>query len=85
MQQDISITFHSATRAQVGAAVLEQHHIPYQLHRISGPLAARGCGYALRVRSEAAGRAVQALRQSGVSFQRVFREGGDGSFGELIP
>jgi len=79
--QDYYFIYRSATGAQIGAAVLADHHIGYLLQRAPRAMTARGCGYALRVREPV--HAARALRQAGASFERVFTQGGGGVWEEV--
>lgn len=81
--QDYYFMYRSATRAQIGAAVLADHHIWYQLQRAPRAMTARGCGYALRVREPV--RAARALRQAGAAYERAYTQGGGGAWEEVSP
>lgn len=79
------ITFRSITFAQHGERILRKEGIDCALIRTPKQLQERGCGYCLRVRPAAAQRAVELLRQSRVSFGKLYalRENGETEEREL--
>lgn len=66
------ITFRSVTYAQRGERVLRRGGIDCALQRAPRSMSQRGCGYCLRLRPEAALRAVELLRREGAAFVAVY-------------
>ena len=85
MKNNWLITFRSVTFAQKGERVLQKAGIDCTLQRTPKELSKQGCGYCLRVRSAAAQRAVELLRQNRVSFGKLYalRENGETEEREL--
>jgi len=81
--QDYYFLYRSATRAQIGAAVLADQHIWHQFQRAPRATAAQGCAYALRVREPV--RAARSLRQAGAPYERAYTQGGGGAWEEVSP
>ena len=71
MRMDM-ITFRSITPAQRGQRILAAAGIACTLQRTPKKLAQQGCGYCLRLRSGDVTRAVEALREQGVNFSKVY-------------
>lgn len=70
-------TFRSITPAQRGEAVLRRRGVDAALRRTPRSIADKGCGYALRVPVLQLNRAVSALREQNVPFQRVYLQTGE--------
>lgn len=79
---DCSITFRSITRAQHGAEILIQTGIRCRMQRTPAVLAEQGCGYVLQVAASQLRSAVEALRQNGIEFRRVYLMQ-DGAYREM--
>lgn len=79
---DCSITFRSITRAQRGEELLEQIGIRCRMQRTPAILAQQGCGYVLQVSAAQLREAVEALRQNGITFGRVYLMH-DGAYQEM--
>lgn len=68
----ICITFRSITPAQQGQRVLQRSGVEAVLQRTPRWMEEKGCGYCLRLRTENWKQAVWNLRQSGLSFQKIY-------------
>lgn len=77
------ITFRSVTLAQRGERALHAGGVDCVLQRTPRWMEERGCGYCLRLRPREAGRAVELLRQGGVTYGRVYARKEDGGVEEL--
>ena len=71
------ITFRSVTLAQRGERVLNRGKLSCQLQRTPRWMEEQGCGYALRIRGEDAGKAVELLRSGGIGFRKVYLQRGN--------
>lgn len=76
---DCYFTFRSVTYAQRAQRVLASEDIPSELRRAPKNMSVKGCGYALRVRSEKAARAAAALQNGGAAYNAVYRMRPDGT------
>lgn len=72
------ITFRSVTPAQRGEGVLKRAGMDCSVRRTPRYMEEQGCGYSLRLACGDIPEAVRLLRQSEVSFRKVYmlREGG---------
>ena len=77
------ITFRSVTISQKGEELLRRSGISCALQRTPRWMEEQGCGYSLRIRHSDVARAVNLLRQSGVSFRRVYLLSENGAFEEM--
>ena len=84
MGTEIHMTFRSITYAQRGAGALLDAGIPCTMARTPQVLAARGCGYSLRLRGDWA-MAGQILRQQGIPYSKVYLRDPGGGFREVGP
>lgn len=66
------ITFRSITPAQRGQRLLQQNGIATTLMRTPRALEDKGCGYALRLRSEHMDRAVGLLNRAQIPYRKVY-------------
>lgn len=80
---EYDFTFHSLTQAQRGRDVLHMERIYSFLGRSPRELAARGCGYVLRVRGKDAAQALTALRGKNIDFVHVYKVFEDGHAEEV--
>jgi len=78
------ITFRSVTFAQRGEELMKRAGIDCSLQRTPKSWSHRGCGYSLRVRDSDALSAVTLLRDSGVSFGKLYAIGDDGKVEERL-
>ena len=74
---DCFITFRSITTAQRGEYVLKQCGIRSILQRTPKVISQRGCGYSLRVASNACAAAVQQLRQQQIPIGKIYCQDGE--------
>lgn len=81
----IYVTFRSITLAQRGERTLRAGGVDCALIRTPKWMETRGCGYCLRLRPEAAERALGLLTQARVPFRKVYAQNGDGTLEELTP
>lgn len=79
MKNEWMITFRSVTYAQRGQRALQRAGIRNQLHRTPRDLSERGCGYCLRLRGWEAPKAVEVLRQEGISYEKLYAIREDGT------
>ena len=79
MKHDWLITFRSVTAAQKAERVLKRAEIFCTLRRTPKMLSERGCGYCLQLRESAGPGALAALRQSQVTFGKLYVLDEDGS------
>ena len=77
------ITFRSVTFAQRGEKLLQKGAFHCTLQRTPRWMEEQGCGYALRIWTQDAARAVQLLRENGVPMRRVYIQMPDGQLEEL--
>lgn len=77
------LTFRSVTHAQRGERVLSGEGIRCQLLRTPRWMEEQGCGYCLRLWTEDAAGAVEALRRSRVPLRKVYVQRHDGQLEEL--
>ena len=80
---EYDFTFHTLTQAQRGRDVLHMEKIFSFLGRSPRELAARGCGYVLRVRERDAARAMEILREKNVGYVHVYKVFEDGHAEEV--
>lgn len=80
----ICITFRSVTPAQRGERILRGGGVDCALRRTPRWMEERGCGYCLRLKTQAAQQAVQLLRSNGVNFSKVLSVSEQGSVEELV-
>lgn len=69
--RSICITFRSVTPAQRGERMLRAAGIDCSLQRTPRWMEERGCGYCLRLQPQAATRAVQMLKKSGIGYNKA--------------
>lgn len=77
------ITFRSVTPAQRGEGILRRAGVDCTVQRTPRWMEEQGCGYSLRLRQPALPQAVKLLRDSGVSYRKVYLQTEGGSFEEL--
>ena len=77
------ITFRSITPAQRAESVLRRAGLECSVQRTPRWMAAQGCGYSLRVRTQDVMPAVELLRSGGVAFQKVYLRKEKGAVEEL--
>ena len=75
-------SFDSLTAAQSGRSVLTALHVPVRLLRAPRAVAARGCGYVLRVQGRDGARTAELLRRYQVAYSHIFRVLPDGGLEE---
>lgn len=73
----------SLTYAQRTARVLTQAGISSRIMRTPKAAAADGCGYCVKIREQALGRALTLLRQAGIGPRQVFLQAGDDTLREV--
>ena len=69
------ITFRSVTPAQRGEGLLRREGISCSLQRTPRVLAEQGCGYSLRIPGNQLPKAVELLRQKGITYRKAYRMG----------
>lgn len=69
------LTFRSATTAQRGEKLLRKNGIRCLLQRTPRWMEEKGCGYALRIRTERIGESARLLQQGGIGFRKAYRIG----------
>ena len=79
------ITFRSVTPAQRGETVLRRAGIDCVLARTPRHMEEQGCGYCLRLRWYHGDRAIEALRERGVTYGKVYTLEEDGIPREYLP
>ena len=77
------ITFRSVTLSQKGESILGRAGVACSLRRTPRWMEEQGCGYSLRLRQGDASKAVELLRQAGISYRKVYLLRDGGSFEEL--
>ena len=77
------ITFRSVTPAQRGEIILRREGIAVTLQRTPRALAEQGCGYSIRLHCGHLPRAIEILRQKGISYQKTYRQQG-GKLEEVV-
>lgn len=77
------VTFRSVTYGQRGEKLLNKAGFRCTLQRTPRWMEEQGCGYALRIWTQDAARAVQLLRENGVPMRRVYIQMPDGQLEEL--
>ena len=77
------ITFRSVTYAQRGERSLHRRGIPCDVMRTPKWMEEQGCGYGLRLRTMNIYKSLDALRQDGISWRKVYAYGRDGRAEEL--
>ena len=77
------ITFRSVTYAQKGEAQLEAQGIRCAVQRTPRWMEAQGCGYCLRLWTEAPERAVAVLKDARIPMRRLYRQRSDGQLEEM--
>lgn len=75
---DYYFTFRSITGAQQGEQALLRQSVPCKLLRSPKFLSIHGCGYALKVRSNYAVAAANALRIYGSPFRSIYKVSPEG-------
>ena len=78
------ITFRSVTLAQRAESVLKREGYQCDLQRAPKWLGQRDCGYALRVRRELVGAALEALRRAQAPLGKIICPHRDGTGEEMI-
>ena len=78
------ITFRSITFAQKGEWAMKRAGIPCVLGRTPRDMEARGCGYCLKVRAEAAPQALNALKAAGAPYRKLYFSREDGGWEEAV-
>lgn len=81
----IYFTFRSITLAQRGERTLRAGGVDCALIRTPKEIQTQGCGYSLRLRAGAEGRALELLTQAGVPFNKIFAQNDDGTLEALTP
>ena len=66
------ITFRSVTPAQRGEIVLRHNGIAVSLQRTPRVLAEQGCGYSIRLHSSQLPKAIEILKQKGITYQKTY-------------
>ena len=79
---DNYFTFRSVTTAMRGSRILETMGIASLTVRTPKQLQQQGCGYSLRVRSNAVMRAKQALEQAEIQYSRIYSRDESGQWRE---
>ncbi len=82
--KEFYITFRSITYAQKGQAALQRAGIRCQLRRTPRVLEEKGCGYCLTISQWDSMKAVEALREGNVLFQRCYLRGPEGNWEEQM-
>ena len=77
------ITFRSVTPAQRGEAILRHAGFDCSIQRTPRWMEEQGCGYSLRVKVKDAADCAALLRNSGVSFRKVYLPRENGKIEEL--
>ncbi len=77
------ITFRSVTFAQRGERLFREQGIGCTMQRTPRSMEERGCGYSLRLRTIQLHRAQALLRDAGIPFRRIYREGAGGEWEEV--
>lgn len=77
------ITFRSVTFAQRAERMLTDAGFRCTLQRTPRWMEEQGCGYALRLWTQEAGKAVELLRGSRIPMRRVYTQGWDGQLEEI--
>ncbi len=77
------ITFRSVTYAQHGEKLLQEHGIRCFLQRTPRWMEVQGCGYCLKIWTEAIDPAVVILRNARLPLRRVYRQRSDGLLEEV--
>ncbi len=77
------ITVRSVTFAQRGERLLREKGFGCTLQRTPRSMEERGCGYSLRLRTAQIHRVWELLRDAGIPFRRIYREGVGGEWEEL--
>lgn len=77
------ITFRSVTPAQRGESVLRRAGLHCSIQRTPRWMEEQGCGYSLRVQFRDVMQCVELLRNSGVSFRKVYLHKEKGAVEEL--
>ena len=85
MKQDWLITFRSVTLAQKGERALKQADVFCSLQITPKMLSERGCGYCLRLRWYHGDRALDALREKGITYGKVYTIDEEGTAREYLP
>ena len=78
------ITFRSVTHAQRGEQVLGGGGIYCRILRTPRWMEEQGCGYCIRLRRRDLETAVELLRRASVPFRKIYREGEQEGFEEVI-
>ena len=78
------ITFRSVTHAQRGEQVLGGGGIYCRILRTPRWMEEQGCGYCIRLRRRDLETAVEQLRRASVPFRKIYREGEQEGFEEVI-
>ncbi len=81
--ETVFITFRSITAAQRGEWILKEAHMKPVMLRTPRWMQERGCGYSLKLGSAFSEAAVEALRQKGAQFVKVYVQGRDGQLREM--
>lgn len=77
------VTFRSVTHAQRGERLLKKEGIRCHLLRTPRWMAAKGCGYSLRLWTADVSSGVEILRREQIPLQKVYIQTGDGTLEEL--
>ena len=77
------ITFRSVTTAQRGEKLLQNTGMHPVVLRTPKWMESQGCGYSLRIRTDALLPVVSLLREKAVGFRKVYVQTGDGTLEEV--
>ena len=77
------ITFRSVTAAQMGERILRRNRIECTLQRTPRWMEQKGCGYCLKLRQGDLEPALQALREGGASYSKVYLRQDGAEAGEV--
>lgn len=77
------LTFRSVTLAQRGESALTGEGVRCTIARTPRWMEERGCGYSLRIRTDAPDWCAEILRRRGIEFRKVYRRRGDGEIEEV--
>ena len=77
------ITFRSVTYAQRGERILQKQGIRCNLLRTPRWMEEQGCGYCLRLWTEAVTPALRLLQKDQISYRKVYIQGKDGQLEEI--